>query len=66
EPERTAVGAALTASVATGLSAGYVEIGRRRPLATLVTEPNREHRNLYGENYQRFVALYPALRPLVG
>ena len=64
--ERTAVGAALTASVATGLSAGYVEIGRRRPLATLVTEPNREHRNLYGENYQRFVALYPALRPLVG
>jgi xylulokinase len=68
--ERTAVeegaayGAALLAGVAAGEFATVQEAVERCVRVRDVVEPDAEWQRIYADGYERFRALYPALRPL--
>jgi xylulokinase len=62
--EGAAYGAALLAGVATGEFANVAEAVDRCVRVRDEVEPEPEWQRIYDEGYERFRALYPALRPL--
>lgn len=62
--EQTGLGAALLAGICAGTLDGYDELRERADrLESAVSPPTRS--GIYEENYRRFIALYPRLRPLM-
>ena len=62
--EGAAYGAALLGGVKAGVFADAHEAVERCVRAESTAEPVAEWRSAYAEGYERFRALYPALRPL--
>jgi FGGY-family pentulose kinase len=59
--ESCALGSAMAAAVRAGLVADFAEAGRTMVAIEKVIEPSTNHRALYDEVFERYVALYTAL-----
>jgi ribulose kinase len=65
EAEACALGSALVAAVHAGYYPDLAEAARRMVQMAEVIEPRAEHRAAYDDSYGKYVATYPALRPLM-
>jgi ribulose kinase len=65
ESEACALGSALVAAVHAGHFADFNEAARHMVQIAQVVEPREENRRVYDDQYGKYVATYPALRPLM-
>jgi xylulokinase len=63
--ERAGVGAAVIAGVGIGTYSSYAEARRAVITPYEVTEPDPQRAAFYDEHYQRFLQLYPLLKPVM-
>lgn len=61
--ERAGIGAALIAGIGTGIYGSYGETRQVVAAPVTPTEPEAHHVTFYNEQYQRFIQLYPLLKP---
>jgi xylulokinase len=68
ESEQASVGAALIAALGTGVYRNFRELGALyagRSGECIVTEPDENLRNLYGDRYRAYLSGYPSLRDIM-
>lgn len=63
--ERAGAGAAVVAGIGVGVYSGYSEAQRAVALPYELTEPDPGRAAIYAEQYDRFVQLYPLLKPML-
>jgi sugar (pentulose or hexulose) kinase len=65
EGEACVLGSALVAAVHAGRYATFDEAAKAMVRVTEVVEPNPSNRQAYDDAYGRYLATYPALKPLM-
>lgn len=65
DPQACALGSAMTAAVRAGMHADLEEAARRMVRIDRVVEPNLSNKPVYDELYEKYLATYDALRPLM-
>jgi sugar (pentulose or hexulose) kinase len=63
--ERAGAGAAVVAGIGVGVYGSYAEAQRAVDLPFELTEPDSSRVAIYEAQYQRFVQLYPLLKPML-
>jgi xylulokinase len=64
-PERAGVGAALIAGLGIGIYSGYADLQALERESPATTVPDLARSRLYADQYERFIGLYPSVRPLM-
>jgi len=63
--ERAGAGAAVVAGIGVGIYGSYAESQRAVALPFELTEPDPRRVEIYESQYQRFIQLYPLLKPML-